>query len=198
MSTNKEPGTATDSWEPALVEFAPLQPDDLKLMHKWLNTGPARRWYSKRSRSLEEITRSYLPRIRGEEPTHCFIIFYSQKPIGHVQTYIVADHPEYERYVKPGKGTAGLDIFIGEEDFCYRGLGPVVMREFLARAVFTNPGVERCIVGPEPDNHAAIRAYEKVGFCYLRTVELPLEEQPEHIMVLERRVFEQNAEPAGP
>jgi len=197
MSTNKEPRTATDSWEPALVEFAPLQPDDLDLMRKWLNTGPARRWYSKQSRSLADITSSYLPRIRGEEPTQCFIIIYSQKPIGHVQTYIVADHPEYERYVKPGKATAGLDIFIGEEDFCYRGLGPVIMTEFLARVIFANPSVERCIVGPEPGNKAAIRAYERVGFRYLKTVELPFEEQPEHIMVLERRVFQQHVRP-GP
>jgi len=48
--------------------------------------------------------------------------------------------------------------------------------------VFRQPWAEACIVGPEPGNHAAIRAYEKVGFAYWKTVHIPGKAQPEWLM----------------
>ena len=35
-------------------------------------------------------------------------------------------------------------------------------------------------------NRAAIRAYEKAGFTYLKTVEIPDEDDPEYLMRLAR------------
>ncbi len=48
--------------------------------------------------------------------------------------------------------------------------------------VFARSGVAACMVGPEPDNIAAIRAYEKAGMRHLRTVEVRGESEPEYLM----------------
>jgi RimJ/RimL family protein N-acetyltransferase len=47
--------------------------------------------------------------------------------------------------------------------------------------------VERCIVDPEPKNLIAIKAYENAGFRYLKTIQIPEEEEPEYLMEIKRR-----------
>lgn len=55
--------------------------------------------------------------------------------------------------------------------------------------VFGKTDAESCIVGPEPANQVAIRAYEKAGFRYLKTVEVTEEDQPEYLMRVTRDDF---------
>ena len=47
-------------------------------------------------------------------------------------------------------------------------------------------GARSCIIDPEPDNKIAIRAYEKAGFRYLKTVQIPTEAHPSYLMRIER------------
>jgi len=75
-----------------------------------------------------------------------------------------------------------LDLFIGEAAYLHQGLGAETLRIFLQQVVFRQPWAEACIVGPEPCNRAAIRAYEKAGFVYWKTVHIPGEAQPEWLM----------------
>lgn len=42
--------------------------------------------------------------------------------------------------------------------------------------------VESCIIDPEPTNKAAIRAYEKAGFKYEKTIQVPTEAEPSYVM----------------
>ncbi len=61
--------------------------------------------------------------------------------------------------------------------------------------VFHEYKVDSCIIGPAQSNHAAIRAYEKAGFKYLKTVSLPDEPEPEYLMRLCRDEFEESVAP---
>jgi hypothetical protein len=67
--------------------------------------------------------------------------------------------------------TTGLDLFIGEALYLYRGLGAHLIHTFIQAHVFTHPSVPDCIIDPLPDNRLAIRAYEKVGFVHETTFE---------------------------
>jgi RimJ/RimL family protein N-acetyltransferase len=166
--------------------FRRLAMEDLPLMHRWLTTEHVRRWYGEEGRSLEEVTAHYAPRIRGEDPTDSYIILYGETAIGYIQTYLIHDHPDYAKSVDVEERAAGVDLFIGEPDYVHKGLGSILLRKFLREIVFAKPETESCILGPQPKNAVAIRAYEKAGFRYLKTIQVPDEPKPEYLMRITR------------
>ena len=170
------------------ITFERLGMADLPLMHRWLNTPHVRRWWADEPRTLDEIARHYGARISGEDPTNPFLVLLDDTPIGYIQSYRIADHPDYAEHVlAPGdEEAAGIDLFIGEPNLVGRGLGPRLIRQFLRDVVFGASDATCCLIGPATDNAAAIRAYEKAGFCWVRTVAVPGEPSPEYLMRLAR------------
>jgi RimJ/RimL family protein N-acetyltransferase len=139
-----------------------------------------------------EIKNKYLPRILGKEPASCYLILFDEIKIGYIQTYFVCDYPEYNKYVKMSNDVAGIDIFIGEEDYIHKGHGGIFIKKFLKYIVFKDDDVKTCIVGPDPKNIAAIKAYEKVGFKYIKTIKIPNEEEAKFIMEIKRDEINKN------
>jgi RimJ/RimL family protein N-acetyltransferase len=171
--------------DPAPLGFRPLERADLPLLYRWLTTPHVARWYQQgEPRTLAGVEAKYGPRIDGRTPTRAFVILYDETPIGYIQTYLIGAYPDYARHVAADEVAAGVDLFIGETGYVHRGLGAPLLRAFLRDVVFTQPGVVSCIIGPEPKNAAAIRAYEKAGFGYLKTIQLADEPEPEWLMRL--------------
>ncbi len=168
------------------IGFRTLKHADLPLMYRWRSMPHVSRWYYDKRPSVpptcREVTAEYTPCIEGKEPTNCFLIMYVDKFIGYIQTYRIVDYPDYSRYVDEAEDAAGVDLFIGEAEYIHRGLGSGILRKFLRDIVFFNADIVSCIIGPEPGNRAAIRAYEKAGFRYLKTIQVPDEPQPEYLM----------------
>jgi aminoglycoside 6'-N-acetyltransferase len=75
-----------------------------------------------------------------------------------------------------------MDLFIGEKDYIHKGLGTIIIRKFLTNYIFCKNWINKCIIGPEPKNLSAIKAYTKVGFQYIKTIHVPDEDEPEYIM----------------
>ncbi len=61
-----------------------------------------------------------------------------------------------------------------------------MVRLFLADIAFPDSGAELCYIGPASVNEVAKRAYAKVGFRYVKTVEVPGDRYPEYLMRLGR------------
>lgn len=171
------------------IGFKSLQIGDLHLMHKWLNTDFVIQWYEKRAVPLSEIENKYIPRIRGEKPVRCFIILYEKNPIGYIQTYKISDFSDYAGQVAIEENASGIDLFIGEADYIHKGLGKHIISKFLDEIVFGSTDSVSCVIGPEPKNSVAIRAYEKVGFRYIKTIKVSEDEEPEYIMRISREEF---------
>ncbi len=183
--------------DPALVSFRPLETGDLRLMHRWLNTDHVAQWYSVRgvtAPSLDWVTERYMPRITGKDPTRAFVITLGGRPIGYIQAYFIEDQADYAAAVQVPPGAAGVDLFIGEADVVHRGLGADIVRRFLRDIVFGEMQAAWCVIGPQPENRIAIRAYEKAGFRHLKTVRIPGgDAEYEYLMIISRAEFE-----AGP
>ena len=171
------------------LSFRGLRPSDLGLMHRWLNAPHVRRWWYDEGPSYQEIEAQYLPRIEGRDTTRPFVILYEDKPIGYIQSYPVSDDEEYAGLVD-AEDLAGVDLFIGEAEYLYRGLGRYIVLGFLSEHVFSDPGIGVCVIGPEPKNAVAIRVYEKAGFRYFKEIQVPGEPEPEYLMKLTREEFE--------
>jgi len=128
----------------------------------------------------------YIDYITGRKPTLPFLICLDGHPIGYVQTYRMEDYPDYNALIGYPHKAAMFDIFIGEQDFLHRGYGSVIMRRFVEEIVFPTFAVEHCLIGPEPENAGAIRAYEKAGFRYYATI-TNADGIREHIMAMTKQ-----------
>jgi len=169
------------------IQFRPMSLDDLPTMHRWVNAEHVREWWDPLP-SLDSVAAKYTSRILGKEPTRSFVVESSRRPIGYIQTYLIADYPDYARHVDASDHAAGVDLLIGEPEYIGRGFGPELLCEFLRAIVFADDSVAECIIGPDVRNLRAIRSYEKVGFRFWKTI--PGERAPEHLMRLSRQEFE--------
>jgi RimJ/RimL family protein N-acetyltransferase len=156
--------------EPTRVGFRRLEASDLPMIHRWPHIPHVARWWYEDTGPYEKVARHYSAYIEGEEPFEPYLILHDGRPVGYVQWYRVSEDEEYGELVGI-EDAAGIDLFIGERDLLYRELGPLVIRRFIEDIVFGEESVETCIIDPEPENRAAIRAYEKVGFSYSKSAD---------------------------
>jgi aminoglycoside 6'-N-acetyltransferase len=120
--------------------------------------------------------------INGEDPTDLYLIRLDGRPIGQLQCYRIDDHPDYAAQLSLDRAAIGIDLFIGEAELIGRGHGPALIRAFL-RDAFPRYGVDLCVIGPARGNVAAIRAYEKAGFRFLKMYLEPETKEPEHYLM---------------
>lgn len=169
------------------ISFKKLQIEDLPLMQTWLNQPYVHEWYDKdKENTLEEITKRYGPKVEGEKPTDCYLVLYQEKPVAYIQTYFVNDWPELGDYIGYDDRTASVDLFIGDSTFTGMGFGSLMLKKFLKEIVLSNPNITTCVIGPDPKNVRAIKSYEKTGFKYAKTVQLPTDPNPIYIMELKK------------
>lgn len=169
------------------IGFRRMAMDDLPLMHHWLETPHVLEWWwGGVSPPYEAVAEKYGPRIRGEEPTHSYLILFGGQPIGYIQTYMICDYPAYAAVVETDTEAAGVDLFIGEAEYLHKGLGSQILRAFLREIVFGTGNATSCIIGPSAANRIAIRAYEKAGFRPFKTVPSSNEPTPEYLMRITR------------
>jgi aminoglycoside 6'-N-acetyltransferase len=170
------------------ITFRKLHEEDACLIAKWFEENAfVREWYNTDDYCRTQVIEKYLSYARGLEPTHAYITVYKGFDIGYIQTYLIDDYPNYNMYVRANEKAAGLDLFIGENDYIHKGLGEHIIRKFVREYVFPLTGAVSYITGPEPDNHAAITAYGKAGFTYPKTIKVPGDKKPEYLMRIDRK-----------
>jgi len=168
------------------ISFKKLEQGDLPLLFKWRNQAFVSAWYKPAMPTMKEIEKTYLPRIKGEELTFCYIAEIDQIPAAFIQAYQMNDYPCYKKAIGYQDNAISLDLFIGEEDYLHKGYGKLIISNFLKEVAFKKFALKKCIIAPDPKNTAAIRAYEKVGFKYLKTVRNEEDGEFEYIMELDR------------
>ena len=100
-----------------------------------------------------------------------------------MQSYRVTDHPDYVAQLGRLPAPAfSLDLFIGEPELIGKGHGPALISTFLPLA-FARYGLDYCVIGPNQKNVAAIRAYEKAGFRFLKEYREDDTVDPPHVLL---------------
>jgi aminoglycoside 6'-N-acetyltransferase len=152
------------------ITFKPLNKIHFPLFLKWLETPHVKRWWDQDVIwSLDLIEEKYGSYVNGyklvdSEPksVKAYIVYFSETPMGYVQLYDVYDFPRAQPLVGLPKPLAGIDLFIGEEDYLGKGIGPQVIQSFLKKIL--DKGYQHVFVDPDAANITAIKAYEKAGF----------------------------------
>lgn len=151
------------------ITFRPLQRADFPVLQRWLAEAHVEQWW-RLPFSESGIEAHFGPRVDRHEPTFVYIVEIDQRPLGLAQWYRWADYPEHGARLGVGKHDAGIDLAIGEPDYLGRGLGPAIIRTFLADCVWASDDVTACVADPEVANRRSIRAFEKAGFLAERVV----------------------------
>jgi GNAT superfamily N-acetyltransferase len=114
-------------------------------------------------------------------------------PVGYAQSYVAMGSGDgwWEDAVDPG--VRGIDQSLANESDLNKGLGTALVRT-LVRQLFADPAVTKIQTDPAPDNHRAIRCYEKAGFIRQGIVSTP--DGPAMYMVQTRQAFEASASAA--
>jgi RimJ/RimL family protein N-acetyltransferase len=102
-----------------------------------------------------------------------------------IQWYRLTDEPEYAAAIGEPDG-AGIDVLLGHPARIGHGLGPRVVDAFVTGVVFAEPGVGRCVAGPDVRNERSVRAFARAGFSWARDAVVAGEPAPERIMVRDR------------
>jgi aminoglycoside 6'-N-acetyltransferase len=168
-----------------LLTFRPLERADFRLLQKWLSAPHVAAWWHT-SLDMEQMEGMFGPRIDGREPTHVFMIEHNGPPIGWIQWYRWSDYPEHARQLDADPRAAGIDLAIGEAALTGLGLGSAAIREFLRQIVFAEPDVIAVITDPEVGNVRSLRAFARVGFRTVKTVQLAGENCKRHVERLEQ------------
>jgi aminoglycoside 6'-N-acetyltransferase len=132
------------------------------------------------------VEAKYGPRVDGVEPTRVFVIEQECKPIGWIQWYLWADYPEHARQLGAEPASAGIDLAIGEPKSIGLGLGPIIIRDFIALFVFSHSGICAVVADPAESNGGSLRAFGKAGFKVVDTVQLASEDIRRQVVRLVR------------
>ena len=151
-----------------MIEFPPLQSEDLPQVGEWLRREHVAQWWRD---DIGESIAEYRRALEGREPTDHYLIQVDGRPVGMIQTYLVSDYPEWEDVVQVGAGVAGIDLMIGEAGLIGVGLGPRVLAQFAHDVVFARTDVNAVVATVEEANRRSWRAFEKAGFRHVRDVE---------------------------
>ncbi len=159
------------------INFRSLKSQDLPLMHAWFQEPEILKNYA-RGKIYDEkmIEKKYLPRILNQEPVPSFIVEINDKPCGFIQYYRLDDFlPEGMSAPEEQKNSAGIDLFIAEQQFRNQGLGPKIIQKFIYSFLWK---FNRIFLDPHVNNQIAIRAFQKAGF---ETTDLS--QHPQHIIL---------------
>ena len=101
-------------WSEAEVGFRPLVAGDLPLAPRLARPRARAPLVGRARETSRTVDHEYLPALEGRDPTDLYVISSTAGDVGIIQTYLVADYPEYAPLVDAGEDAAGLDLFLGE------------------------------------------------------------------------------------
>lgn len=147
---------------------------DLLMLHDWLNRPHIVEWWGGEEErpALEEVLKDYRPSTLEKAGVTPYIAMLGSEPIGYAQSYVALGSGDgwWEEETDPG--VRGIDQSLANSAQLGKGLGTHMVRA-LVELLFSDPSVTKIQTDPAPDNHRAIRCYEKAGFVQEKLITTP-------------------------
>jgi aminoglycoside 6'-N-acetyltransferase len=108
------------------------------------------------------VEEKYGPRVDGNDPTHMWVVEIDRAPAGLLQSYRHRDYPDHDASVGIDDAV-GIDYFLAA-GHAGRGLGSVVIGQFVALVGEQYPDARWCVATPAQDNEPSWRCLDRAGF----------------------------------
>lgn len=133
---------------------------DLKMLYIWLNyEHVCEFWDDSKGMIFDQFKEVFKQKLLDKN-VKMYIIYLNCNPIGMIQRYYELPSEKYEL----NETAIGIDLFIGEIEFCYAGFGPRIIRNFIKKHVFNHDEINFCVIDPNIRNEKAVKAFNRVGF----------------------------------
>jgi RimJ/RimL family protein N-acetyltransferase len=144
--------------------FKRVTPDDVPLLYTWFQEPHVKEWWPVPEKD-DDFFAYFLPKIRSKD-TFPFLVLMNTVPLGYIQYYYIDRTLEKAGSWLPElpSTTVGIDQFIGDINSTGKGYGTLLIKDFITYLAALEPTITTIILDPTPENHAAIRCYEKVDF----------------------------------
>ncbi len=162
---------------------------DLEMLHEWLNRPHIVEWWGGEEArpSLEEVRQNYRPSVLAEAGVTPYIAMIGSEAIGYAQSYVAMGSGDGWWEDETDPGVRGIDQSLASAADLDQGLGTALVR-LLVGHLFSDATVTKIQTDPSPDNHRAIRCYEKAGFVQHGVIATP--DGPAMYMVQTREAYE--------
>lgn len=168
---------------PPAISFRPLVESDLPLLHDWLTRPHVAEWWHP-SPALEQVREEFGPLLDPGSTTRAYMALADGMPIGYIQSYVAMGSGDGWWEDEHDPGVRGIDQLLAHADQLGQGLGTRMIQAFLGR-LFADPEVTAVQTDPSPENHRAIRCYQKAGFVAVGELDTP--DGRELLMVCRRK-----------
>jgi aminoglycoside 6'-N-acetyltransferase-1b/aminoglycoside 6'-N-acetyltransferase-2 len=147
---------------------------DLPMLHGWLNRPHIVEWWGGEAErpTLGEVLEHYLPRVLAEESVTPYIAMLGEEPIGYAQSYVALRIGDGWWEDETDPGVRGIDQSLANHKQLNKGLGTKLVKA-LCELLFSDAAVTKVQTDPAPNNHRAIRCYEKAGFVQQKVITTP-------------------------
>ena len=169
-----------------MISFKPLEEEDFELLNTWINMDFVSNWYDRRKFIFDNVEKKYRFERKDYVLVDSFIVQIDSIPIGYIQKYTISDYFDYAACMQVSFTSVGIDMFIGEKAYMYKGFGKDIVKQFIIYFIFPMPNSDQVIASPDPRDKAAISMYEKAGFTYLKTVMCGENGHKEYVMILRK------------
>ncbi len=166
----------------------PMTDADLPMLHEWLNRPHIVEWWGGEDArpTLDEVREDYRPSALADAAVTPYIAMIGGTPVGYAQSYVAMGSGDGWWDDETDPGVRGIDQSLANSGDMNRGLGTALVR-VLVRHLFSDPTVTKIQTDPAPDNHRAIRCYEKAGFVRQGVIATP--DGPALYMVQTRQAY---------
>ena len=147
---------------------------DLPMLHEWLNRPHIVEWWGGEEDrpTLGKVLADYQPSVLAEAAVTPYIAMLGDEPIGYAQSYVALGSGDGWWEDETDPGVRGIDQSLANPMQLNKGLGTRLVSA-LVEMLFADPSVTQIQTDPAPDNHRAIRCYEKAGFVKQRIITTP-------------------------
>lgn len=161
---------------------------DLPMLHEWLNRPHIVEWWGGEEKrpTLAEVLERYLPRVMAEASVTPYIALLGDEPVAYAQSYVALGSGEGWWEDETDPGVRGIDQSLADPTLLNKGIGTRLVLA-LVELLFSDPAVTKIQTDPSPNNHRAIRCYEKAGFVQQKIITTP--DGPAVYMVQTRQAF---------
>jgi len=154
------------------ISFRTFQEDDLPTLFQWTQASHVAPWWWSHADTYEKFVDEFSPSAQAKECQYPYMVFVDGEPVGYIHYYCADKLCKecWEKYGKPGAGTVGMDLVIGDASLTRRGLGTRIVDAFVTK-IFSETDATRIIADPTPANTAAIRCFAKAGFARVEEID---------------------------
>ena len=170
-----------------IISFRQATIQDCKMMRDWIkNNEFVKKWYYHNKVPRLSTLEKKMERKLNTKNMKVNIVLCDDFPIGYIQSYPVDGNGSWTTKVRVAENMVSLDYYIGDINFIHKGIGKLMLLEYIK--IVSKEGYNNVLISPDPENFVQEKLMKKLGFTYIKTVNVPYINSPEREAIYVKQI----------